>query len=140
MICKTATLLFSVKLHQNHPDLLHGVRTNSVVRLKPPKQFSFGAEKWPEWVKEFGRFRNASKLSKEDGVTQRDTVLCVMGPESEKIFHTLTFDERTVGEGADAKQEMELTQTQGRCAALSLIGTFLSFKGPQSTCRLFWRL
>ena len=108
MICKTATLLFSVKLHQNHPDLLHGVRTNSVVRLKPPKQFSFGAEKWPEWVKEFGRFRNASKLSKEDGVTQRDTVLCVMGPESEKIFHTLTFDERTVGEGADAKQEMEL--------------------------------
>ena len=94
-----------------------------MVRLNSPKQFSFGAEEeWPEWVKNFGgRFRNASKLPKEDGVTQRDTVLCVMGPESEKIFHTLTFDERTVGEGADAKQEMELDT--GTLCALSLIGT-----------------
>ena len=39
-----------------------------------------------------------------------------MGPKSEKIFHTLTFDERTIGEGADARQEMELdTDSETLC-------------------------
>ena len=75
--------------------------------LKPPKQFSFRAEERPEWVEEFVRFRNVSKLSQEDGVTQRDTLLYVMGPEFEKIYQNQTFSERTVGEEADARQEME---------------------------------
>lgn len=75
--------------------------------LKLPKQFSFRAEEWPEWVEEFVRFRNVSKLSQEDGVTQRNTLLYVMGPEFEKIYQNQTFSERTVGEEADARQEME---------------------------------
>ncbi|RUS88704.1 hypothetical protein EGW08_003519 [Elysia chlorotica] len=48
---------------------------------------------WPEWSAEFKRFRSASKLSKEDQDTQRDTLLYCMGRESEKIFSTFKFEE-----------------------------------------------
>ena len=75
--------------------------------LKPPKQFSFRVEEWPEWAKEFCRFRNASKLSKDDGITQRDTLLYVIGPESKKNFETLVFSKRTVREGKAARQEKQ---------------------------------
>ena len=34
-------------------------------------------------------------------------MLYVMGRESEKVFQTFQFVERTVGEGADARQERE---------------------------------
>ena len=59
--------------------------------LKPPESFSFKPTEWPAWIREFRRFRNASKLAKEDGETQRDCLLYVMGRESEKIFGTFRF-------------------------------------------------
>ena len=59
--------------------------------LKPPEAFSFKPSEWPAWIREFRRYRNASKLSKEDGDTQTDCLLYVMGRESEKIFSTFTF-------------------------------------------------
>ncbi|RUS71780.1 hypothetical protein EGW08_020463 [Elysia chlorotica] len=64
-----------------------------MMRLEPPNKFNFVAEQWPEWSAEFKRFRSASKLSKEDQDTQRDTLLYCMGRESEKIFSTFKFEE-----------------------------------------------
>ena len=75
--------------------------------LQPPEKFSFKPEEWSDWMKTFRRYRNASKLSKEDGVTQRDTLLYTMGSEGEKIFATLKFETLTIGEGADARQVPE---------------------------------
>ena len=73
--------------------------------LPPPSKFSFKPEEWPAWLSNFKRFRNASKLSKEDGETQRDTLLYVMGgEESSKIFETLEFVKKTEGEGDDARE------------------------------------
>ncbi|GFS26225.1 Pol polyprotein [Elysia marginata] len=68
-----------------------------MMRLEPPKKFSFRPEEWPEWATEFKRFRTAGKLHLEDGAIQRDTLIYCMGPESEKIFTTLSFD----GEGEE---------------------------------------
>ncbi len=75
--------------------------------LKTPEQFSFKPEEWPAWIQEFKRYRNAAKLSKEEGEIQRDTLLYVMGRESEKIFQTFNFVEITVGQGEDARQIQE---------------------------------
>ena len=76
------------------------------VRLDPPKKFSFRAEEWSAWVTEFRRFRNASKLSKESGEVQRDTLLYVMGSDSEKIFRSLKFEKVTQPNG-DEVQEVD---------------------------------
>jgi hypothetical protein len=62
-----------------------------MMRLDPPKRFSFKAEEWPLWISEFKRFRNASKLKDEAGDVQRDTLLYVMGPDAEKVFRSLHF-------------------------------------------------
>ena len=62
-----------------------------MIRLEAPTKFSFRAEEWPEWITEFRRYRNASKLSQESGEVQRDTLLYVMGKDSEKVFRSLTF-------------------------------------------------
>ena len=63
-----------------------------MMRLEPPKQFSFKAEEWPAWIREYKRFANASKLKNEEGDVQRDTLLYVMGPESDKVHRTLVFE------------------------------------------------
>ncbi|GFO14290.1 retrovirus-related pol polyprotein from [Plakobranchus ocellatus] len=66
-----------------------------MMRLDPPRKFSFRPEEWPEWSTEFKRFRTAGKLHLEDGEIQRDTHIYCMGQEAEKIYRTLQFD----GEG-----------------------------------------
>ncbi|GFN84927.1 Pol polyprotein [Plakobranchus ocellatus] len=63
-----------------------------MMRLDPPRKFSFRPEEWPEWSTEFKRFRTAGKLHLEDGEIQRDTLIYCMGQEAEKIYRTLQFD------------------------------------------------
>lgn len=47
---------------------------------------------WEEWIEEFNRYRRATKLHKEDGDIQRDTLIYVMGgKQANKIFKTLKF-------------------------------------------------
>ena len=65
-----------------------------MMRLDPPKKLSFRPEEWPEWSTEFRRFRTAGKLHLEDGEIQRDTLIYCMGQEAQKIYRTLTFDEK----------------------------------------------
>lgn len=75
--------------------------------LKTPANFSFNPEEWPAWIQEFRRYRNASKLAKEDGEIQRDTLLYIMGRESEKVFQTFRFETRMVTEGEEVLEERE---------------------------------
>ena len=62
-----------------------------MMRLDPPKKFSFRPEECPEWSTEFRRFRTAGKLHLEDGEIQRDTLTYCMGQEAEKIYRTHLF-------------------------------------------------
>ncbi len=65
-----------------------------MAKLDPPGNFSFKPNEWAEWIDEFHRFRRATKLHKEDGEVQRDTLIYVMGgKEANKIFKTLKFGE-----------------------------------------------
>ncbi|GFO27415.1 Pol polyprotein [Plakobranchus ocellatus] len=66
-----------------------------MMRLDPPRKFSFRPEERPEGSTEFKRFRTAGKLHLEDGEIQRDTLIYCMGQEAEKIYRTLQFN----GEG-----------------------------------------
>ena len=63
-----------------------------MMRLDPPKKFSFRPE---EWSTEFRGFKTAGKLHLEHGEIQRDTLIYCTGQEAEKIYRTLTFN----GEG-----------------------------------------
>ena len=50
-----------------------------MAKLDPPPKFTFKPTEWLEWIEEFGRFRTATKLHKEDGDVQRDSLLYAMG-------------------------------------------------------------
>ncbi|KAK7107196.1 hypothetical protein V1264_015153 [Littorina saxatilis] len=76
-----------------------------MMRLDPPKRFSFQAEEWPLWISEFKRFRNASKLKDEAGDVQRDTLLYVMGPDAEKVFRSLHFGKTRNQDGDEVDEE-----------------------------------
>ena len=63
-----------------------------MAKFDPPPKFSFRPNEWLEWIEEFGRFRTATKLNKEDGDVQRDSLLYSMGGrEANRILRTLTF-------------------------------------------------
>ena len=47
-----------------------------MARVNPPAPFSF---KKNEWLDEFARFRIGTKLHKEEGDVQRDSLLYAMG-------------------------------------------------------------
>ena len=57
-----------------------------MMRLDPPKKFSFRPEEQSEWSTVFRKFRTAGKLHLEDGEIQRDTLIYRMGQEAEKIY------------------------------------------------------
>ena len=63
-----------------------------MTKCDPPEKFSFKAEEWKIWLKEFRRFRSCSKLYKEPE-EQRDALFYTMGnKEAEKIFNTFKFE------------------------------------------------
>ena len=63
-----------------------------MAKLDPLPKFTFKPTEWLEWIDEFGRFRTATKLHKEDSDVQRDSLLYAMrGREANRIFRTLLF-------------------------------------------------
>ena len=73
-----------------------------MAKLQPPEKFSFKPVEWTEWIEEFGRYRRAMKLHKEDGETQRDTLIYVMGgKQANKISNTLKFGAAEVEDPED---------------------------------------
>ena len=63
-----------------------------MARFDPPSRFSFKANEWEAWIREFKRFRTATKLHKEDGEIQRDQLLYCMGTEkAEQVMATFKW-------------------------------------------------
>ena len=58
--------------------------------FKPPKEFDFSAEQWPQWRQKFLRYRSAAKLEKENNTTQVSALIYSMGPGAEKLVKPLT--------------------------------------------------
>ena len=81
--------------------------STSVISSRPQQKFFFRSKKWLKWCQEFRRFRSASKLTEVSGETQRDSLLYIMGSESEKIFQNLVKTV-IVGEDEDARVVHEM--------------------------------
>ena len=66
-----------------------------MAHLKPPDQldFSRATTDWIPWKKRFDRYRMASKLAKDSGDVQVNTLLYVMGPKSEGVFSQFSLSE-----------------------------------------------
>ena len=60
-----------------------------MARFNPPAPFPFKPNEWLEWLDEFARFRIATKLHKEEGDVQRDSLLYAMGDnkQTESFAH-----------------------------------------------------
>ena len=57
-----------------------------MAKFDPPAKFFFKANEWDSWIQEFQRFRTASKLNKEDGDVQRDSLLYCMAEQLMATF------------------------------------------------------
>lgn len=61
-------------------------------KFNAPESFDFAQPaSWPAWRQRFARFRIATKLDKEDGDVQVNSLLYAMGKQAEPIFSTFTF-------------------------------------------------
>ena len=66
-----------------------------MAHLKPPDQLdsSPAATDWIPWIKRFDRYIIASKLAKDSGDVQVNTLLYAMGPQSEGVFSQFSLSE-----------------------------------------------
>lgn len=57
-----------------------------MAKFNPPECFPFDRpNEWADWKQRFQRFRNATKLDKEDGEVQVSSLIYAMGNEAEHI-------------------------------------------------------
>ncbi|XP_067928862.1 uncharacterized protein [Watersipora subatra] len=71
--------------------------------IKPPNplNFSHAQKTWGDWIKRFSRYRTASGLAGKPVQQQIDTLIYVMGEESEKVYTQLTITAPTEQQIAD---------------------------------------
>lgn len=63
-----------------------------MAKFAPPEQFDFSQPaEWPTWRQRFSRFRVASKLDKESGEVQVNSLLYAMGRDAEPIYNSFVF-------------------------------------------------
>ena len=56
-------------------------------QVAAPEPFNFSkSETWHNWIQRFDRFRSASGLEDKSDVTQVNSLICSMGPETDDIF------------------------------------------------------
>lgn len=64
-----------------------------MAKFGPPEQFDFSQPaEWPVWRRRFDRFQVASKLYKERGEVQVNSLLYAMGREAEPIYESFVYD------------------------------------------------
>ena len=59
--------------------------------VSPPEEFVFTASEWPKWLVRFDRFRVVSELNSRDQGYQVETLLYMMGPQSEDLIKSLSL-------------------------------------------------
>ena len=63
-------------------------------QIAPPKRFTFSnPELWPQWARQFERFRLASELSKKSEEYQINTLVYTMGDAAEDILRSFSLSE-----------------------------------------------
>ena len=66
-----------------------------MLKLSPPERFDFSKPfDWPDWKKNFLRFRLATKLHKEEGAVQVSALIYTIGREAEHVYKSFTLAEK----------------------------------------------
>jgi hypothetical protein len=82
-----------------------------MAKFDPPPKFSFRSNEWEEWLQDFQRFRIASKLHKEEGDVQRDSLLYCMGSrKAEQVMTSFRWGKTRVPDPNNANQEVEVDE------------------------------
>ena len=62
--------------------------------LSSMNQFNFkNPEEWPQWIRRFERFREASGVSSKSEQSQVNILIYSMGPKADDIFQSFTLSE-----------------------------------------------
>lgn len=78
----------------------------ATLKTPPPLDFSNSQEAWPEWIKRFQRFRQASGLDEKSAQRQIDTLIYIMGEEAEKVHTQLRIEKPTEEEVKNKPNEL----------------------------------
>ena len=63
-------------------------------QVPPPKSFNFvNPEEWPNWIRYFERFRQASGLSEKSSANQVNTLIYTMGDHADNILSLFSLSE-----------------------------------------------
>ena len=101
------------------------------VHTKTPPPFSFKPEEWEAWKRDFLRFRNMTRLSKEPGDVQRDSLLYYMGTvQAEEVMATFTWGKTRITDPNDATATIEVDETDEMFDIL--VGKFQGYFVPQA--------
>ncbi|XP_013882267.1 uncharacterized protein K02A2.6 [Austrofundulus limnaeus] len=73
-----------------------------MAKFGPPEPFDFSRPaEWPMWRRRFDRFRVASKLDRESGEVQVNTLLYALGREAEAIYDSFVYERENGSEASD---------------------------------------
>ena len=82
-----------------------------MAKFGPPEQFDFTRPgEWPTWRRRFDRFRAASKLNKESGEVQVNSLLYSMGKEAEPIYESFVYTEDDDNDNPELNYEIVIAR------------------------------
>ncbi|GBM50741.1 hypothetical protein AVEN_144165-1 [Araneus ventricosus] len=76
-------------------------------QIPAPEVFSFLSEDWSKWIARFKRFRTASGLINKPEAEQVNSLLYLMGSQSEEIFRTFNLKQTEVDSYEVVKAKFE---------------------------------
>ncbi|GBN13933.1 hypothetical protein AVEN_152807-1 [Araneus ventricosus] len=76
-------------------------------QIPAPEVFSFQSEDWSKWIARFEKFRTASGLMNKPKAEQVNSLLYLMGSQSEEIFRTFNLKQTGVDSYEVVKAKFE---------------------------------
>ena len=71
---------------------------NVSLSLPPPGNYSFVSIEWETWLRRFGRFKIASWLCDKPGQAQVDTLMYIMGTQTEIIIENMHISQNQLAD------------------------------------------
>ncbi|CAL9690511.1 unnamed protein product [Knipowitschia caucasica] len=97
-----------------------------MAKFGPPETFDFSKQaEWPIWRRRFDRYRVATKLDRDSGEVQVNTLLYALGREAEPIYDSFVYSD-SEDENSDDEE-----RTQSRFDYSKVIAKFTEHFVPK---------
>ena len=83
------------------------IRPVANFQVTPPEKFSFKPEEWLKCIQRFERFRKATRLDKQTGENQVNTMIYTMGEQADDIFISFEFTTKQEKNYEQVKERFE---------------------------------